>query len=305
VTDPRHHFVDARGVRLHLAEWPGAPDAPALVVLHGFTGSIESMEGTIRALAKDRSRPGSLWAVDLVGHGESDCPGLPDAYSMDACVDQVVDALNAVGLQRADWLGYSMGGRVALSAAVRRPERVRRAVLVGASPGIAASGARAARVRDDEALAARLLDRGIEAFVDEWMARPIFASQRRLGPAALAAARAQRLRGNAAGWAASLRGMGTGSMPPLHDALEKVDAPVLLVVGEEDAKFRGLAEELARGLRHARIAILPGAGHAAHLERPEEFGREIARFLDAPRTNPRPDPRDESRRTGRKEGMQP
>lgn len=250
-----------------------------LVALHGFTGSVESMEGVARALAARRP----IWAVDLVGHGESACPAEPRAYAMEACVDQVVAALHALGVERADWLGYSMGGRVALSAAVRHPARVERAVLVGASPGIADPAARARRVAEDEALAERLLDGGLEAFVDAWMAKPLFASQRRLGPSALAAARAQRLRGNARGWAASLRGMGTGAMPPLHDALEKVDAEVLLVVGEEDAKFRGLAADLLARLRRARLCIVPRAGHAAHLENPEAFARAVTRFLGPPR----------------------
>lgn len=275
---PRHHFVPARGLRLHLAEWP-APSAPAdavpLVVLHGFTGSADSMGGT----AADLAGPRRVFAVDLVGHGRSEAPADPTAYAMECCADQVADALGALGLGRADWLGYSMGGRVALSAAVRRPEWVRRLVLVGASPGIADPGARARRAREDEDLAARILERGLEAFVDEWMAKPLFASQRRLGPEALARARSQRLRCDAAGLAASLRGMGTGAMPPLHDSLEKVDAETLLVVGEEDAKFRRLAETLARGLRRARIAVLPGAGHAAHLENPRAFRREAETFL--------------------------
>lgn len=278
MSGPVHHFVEARGVRLHLAEWPGEATATPLVVLHGFTGSVEAMAPAARAQAG--ARP--VWAVDLVGHGRSESPESPAAYAMQACVDQVVEALHLAGVGRAHWLGYSMGGRTALTAAVRHPAAVERLVLVGASPGIEDGADRAQRVRDDEALAERLLAGGLEAFVDAWMALPLFASQRRLGPAALAEARAQRLGGDARGWAGSLRGMGTGAMPPLHAQLEKVDAPTLLVVGEEDAKFRALAEGLAPRLRTAEIAVIPAAGHAPHLESPATFAAIVRRFLGSP-----------------------
>jgi len=279
----RDRDVVARGVRLRLREW-GGEDAGAasstrrtpLVVLHGFTGSIEAMARCAGDLACGRR----VVAIDLVGHGRSESPGDPAAYAIGACVDQVVAALAALGIGRAHWLGYSMGGRVALSAAVAHPERVRSAILVGASPGIADPAARAARVGDDEALARRLLDGGLERFVDEWMAKPLFASQRHLGPEALAAARRQRLAGDPAGLAASLRGMGAGAMPPLHDRLARVRTPLLLVVGALDAKFRAVAADLEKRVPWARTVVLPEAGHAAHLESPEAFRAAAARFLD-------------------------
>jgi hypothetical protein len=113
------------------------------------------------------------------------------------------------------------------------------------------------------------------------MALPLFASQARLGARALDAARAQRLRNRPRGLANSLRGMGAGAQPPLHDALARLHRPVLLVVGAEDAKFRAIADRLAAGLPDVRIAVLDDAGHAAHLEAPAAFAQAVRGFLAA------------------------
>jgi 2-succinyl-6-hydroxy-2,4-cyclohexadiene-1-carboxylate synthase len=246
-----------------------------VLALHGFTGSGESMEGVERALADTHA----VHRVDLVGHGESAAPKDVAPYAMDRCVDQLAALLGTLEIERAHLVGYSMGGRTALTMAARRPERVASLCLVGATPGLAHEEERAERRRADEALAERILCDGLEAFVDDWMALPLFASQKRLGEAALARARAERLRQRPRGLAGSLRGMGTGAMTPLHDALAGIEQPVLLVVGDEDEKFAAIAERMARALPNAGIARLVEAGHAAHLEQPEAFARVLRSFL--------------------------
>jgi len=161
--------------------------------------------------------------------------------------------------------GYSMGGRIALHYALARPGWVARLVLVGASPGLADAGERAARREADEALAERIEQDGVAAFAEEWEAQPIFAGR---PPAVAEAARADRLRNDAAGLAAALRGLGMGAMEPLWDRLGEVGVPVRLVVGERDAKFRAIAERMAELLPDVRVVVVQAAGHAAHLERP-------------------------------------
>ena len=114
------------------------------------------------------------------------------------------------------------------------------------------------------------------------MALPLFASQAgRLGPGAMDAARRQRLSNRPHGLARSLRGMGTGAQDPVHAELEKRDAPVLFVVGEEDAKFAGIARDLAGRMPRAEVAAIPRAGHAAHLENPSAFEARVRAFLAA------------------------
>ena len=268
-------FVEAGGLRLHAAL---EGEGPPLLLLHGFSGSTESMQSTAAGL-RDAFRSVRL---DLVGHGRSDAPrGSLDPYTMESCVAQVAGALDVLGIAQAHVLGYSMGGRVGLALCTWRPERVRSALLIGASAGLEEAGARAARRREDEALAARIEREGLEHFVDWWMELPLFASQRRLGEEALARARTQRLSNRAHGLAQSLRGMGTGAQPALHARLPWVRVPILLVAGSLDAKFAGIASDLAGRLPNARAQLVPGAGHACHLEEPEAFLRIARRFFDA------------------------
>jgi 2-succinyl-6-hydroxy-2,4-cyclohexadiene-1-carboxylate synthase len=162
--------------------------------------------------------------------------------------------------------GYSMGGRIALHAALARPERVRRLVLLGASPGLADASEREERRRADDALAERIEAIGVEAFADEWGRLPLWEGQ---PERVRAAAHADRLRNTPAGLADALRGLSTGALPSLWDRLGELPMPVVLLAGERDAKFRAIAERMAERIPGARLEIIPGTGHAAHLERPD------------------------------------
>ena len=289
--------VRAHGVTLQL-EIDG--EGPPVLILHGFTGSSHSMESVAAGLS-DSYRTIRL---DLVGHGSSDAPIDPGAYTISSCVEQIVSALDLLELRRVHVVGYSMGGRAALTLAVSHPERLRSVVLIGASAGIENPAERASRRREDEGLARSIEREGLEAFVDGWMARPLFATQRRLGPDRLAAARAQRLENRVHGLALSLRGMGTGAQPDLNARLQHVQTPICLVVGEEDAKFCNIAASLERRLPRSRVERIPDAGHAAHLENPDAFRRAVRRFLaensdEAPRRATMTEPRRERATKGR------
>jgi 2-succinyl-6-hydroxy-2,4-cyclohexadiene-1-carboxylate synthase len=264
--------IDACGVRLRvLREGAGPP----VVALHGFTGAAESLAGVAERLCGRHT----VLRVDLVGHGESEAPRALAPYAMKACAAQLDAVCAALGFSAAHWLGYSMGGRAALAVAAFHPARVRSLLLVGASAGIADAAERAARVRDDEALADAIERDGVPAFVERWMALPLFASQARLGATALAQQRALRLRNRAHGLANSLRGMGAGAQPPLHDALARLAAPACFVAGTEDAKFRALAERLAAIAPRAEARLVANAGHAAHLEAPDAFAALALAFF--------------------------
>lgn len=267
------------GVRLHVEE-RGAGTPVAL--LHGFTGSGRDLAPLAEALAA-RHR---VLAIDLVGHGRSEAPERVGPYGMERCIAQVAGALEATGAAPAHLFGYSMGGRVALGVAVRRPEVVRSLALLGASAGLEDAGARAGRRRSDEALAARIERDGVTAFVAAWSEQPLFETQRtRLAPAAREALRLRRLANRAHGLANALRGMGTGAQPPFHEELAALDVPVWLAHGSDDRKFADTARDLAARLPRAECFAVPSAGHAAHLENPEAVIRGLERFLaraDAP-----------------------
>jgi len=152
-------------------------------------------------------------------------------------------------------------------------------VLVAARAGIEDPVEREARRRADEALAARLEVQGIEAFVDEWMAQPLFETQRHLGSSFLATERCARLDNDARELAASLRALGPGAQPPLFESLPGLHVPVLLVAGALDRRFVALAHDLARRLPQAEVCEIADAGHAVHLEQPGAFLRAARDFL--------------------------
>jgi 2-succinyl-6-hydroxy-2,4-cyclohexadiene-1-carboxylate synthase len=267
------HRVRSGGIELRaLLEGDGTP----VLILHGFTGSCASVEGIAHGL-RDRHRTSRF---DFIGHGASDAPSESQPYAFDACVEQTADVLSQLVEVPAHVIGYSMGGRIALGLCVARPDLIKSATLIGARAGIDDAAEREQRVRDDVALADAIERDGIPAFVERWMALPLFASQRRLGDERLALAREQRLTNRAHGLANSLRGMGAGAQPPLRSGLAEVRAPVSLVVGDEDERFAEIAASLAAELPHARVDIIPGAGHAAHLENPAAFLEIVHAFID-------------------------
>jgi len=214
-----------------------------VLALHGFTGSTATMWALVRPLTETRR----VAVVDLPGHGRS-ITNDSHAFGFEHTVDAVAAAIDRHHLGPAHVVGYSMGGRVALGLAVRHPGHVASLSLIGASPGLSDPVERAARRRSDNELADDLLEDGLTAFVDRWMASPLFASQVRLGADVLADARTQRLANDPDGLAGSLRGAGTGAQPSYWHDLAGIAAPVLLVVGDEDPKFRAIAMRMAAGL---------------------------------------------------------
>jgi 2-succinyl-6-hydroxy-2,4-cyclohexadiene-1-carboxylate synthase len=265
-------FLDLNGLDYHVQV---AGSGPPLVLLHGFTGSGASWARHVAIYACEFT----CVAVDLPGHGQTSAPADPARYAMGRVVEDLVALCAQLGFARAAWLGYSMGGRLALGVGVLAPAVVSALVLEGASPGLNNAAGRAARVASDEALAARLEREGLEPFIDYWERLPLFATQGRLPVERRAALRHQRLANNPVGLANSLRGMGQGAQPPFRDHLREVQIPVLLLAGEEDIKFRALAAEMADALPDSRCALIPEAGHAAHFERPEAFNELVLAFL--------------------------
>lgn len=236
--------------------------APALVLLHGFTHTGHSWDDVARAL-RERYRP---LAVDLRGHGSA-------TGATPVTLEAVCSDLDRVVPGRFVLAGYSMGGRIALQYALARPARVRRLVLIGATPGIADPAQRTARVQADEQLAGELELMPMEAFAARWARTPVLADQ---PPEVAARVHADRLRNTPQGLARALCGLGLGALPPVWDRLAELQMPVLLLVGERDQKFLEIAEAMAEAISRVRLEVIPGAGHAAHIERPEAVAAAIA-----------------------------
>jgi len=250
-------------------------DGPPVTLLHGFTQSGRSWRELI-----SRMPAGWKWIVpDLRGHGETQTRrGAP--CSMEACTADLEMLWDELGVEQTHLAGYSMGGRLALHVAARKPGRVLSLLTIGAHAGLD-EDARAGRRQGDEALAERIERDGVEAFVSYWGSLPLFAGLERRGPAYVAEVRAERLRNRAEGLACSLRGMGAGVMEPLWDELAHVTFPSTFVAGQLDHGYVASARRLAATVRNGRTEVVLRAGHPVHQERPDAFARVLGNHLAA------------------------
>jgi 2-succinyl-6-hydroxy-2,4-cyclohexadiene-1-carboxylate synthase len=224
---------------------------PVLVWLHGFTQTKDSAHDFLSILAGTHE----LLTIDLPGHGEN--------AGVVASLEETADLLAEV-LPREPFIlgGYSFGGRVALHLAQRHPRRLSHLVLLSATLGIADANERRARRERDEELADHIEAVGAEAFLDEWLAQPMFASLPRDD------AERQARSHNAQGLATSLRRAGTGTQAWLGESFEHFTQPVLAIAGANDKKFTLEARRLQDAFVHAGSAFVADAGHAAHVEQP-------------------------------------
>ncbi len=250
----------------------GVQGGVPLVLLHGFTGTGEFWLPAALALPRRH-----CVIPDLPGHGGTDAP--PQSWRLGEAADALAALLDRLGLGRVALAGYSLGGRLALSFALRHGARVAALALVGASPGIEDEAGRAARAAADIELAASLERDGIEAFSRQWEMNPLFATQASMAPALRESMRGQRLGQDARRLAAALRAFGTGFQPSAHGALASLAMPVLVVAGEHDAKFTQIARDMAARIPGATLSVVPGAGHAVPIERAQACAALLEAFL--------------------------
>lgn len=233
-----------------------------LVFLHGFTQGPGSWDPVIERLGAGHTSV----RITLPGHG--------GAGAVESSFEEAAAGLAAAG-GSGTWVGYSLGGRLALRVALDRPDLVERLVLLGASPGLAGADERAARVVRDETLAGGLEGKGLDAFLDGWLRQPLFGRLPRS-----AAGLEERRRNTVEGLASVLRRFSPGVQEPLWDRLAELAMPTLLMAGEHDTKFTAVAFRMAGAMKDvAGVSVVPGAGHAAHLERPESFAALLQRAV--------------------------
>ena len=239
------------------AEVRGA--GPRLVLAHGFTQTSRVWAGMDHDLARDHQ----VVAVDMPGHGRS-------AAVRSSLVDGALQ-LGAIG-GRAAYLGYSMGARFCLHLALARPQLVESLILISGTAGIDDPDERLERLKSDGALADRLdpaegdgAAQPVEEFLRTWMANPMFS-----GIDSDADGLTERLTNTGPGLASSLRRAGTGTQLPLWEKLERLTMPVLVITGGNDVKFSRLGVRLTDAVAgRASLAVVPGSGHAPHLQHPD------------------------------------
>lgn len=229
--------------------------------VHGFTQTGNSWQPLLRKMRT----PIDACLLDAPGHGAST-----------VATRSVLDAGHDIAetMQPGVLVGYSMGARMALHAALHHPGTVRALVLISGTPGIEDEGERIQRRLDDEALAQRIETDGLRQFIDSWLALPMF---KRLDPST--DQRADRLTNDAARLAASLRHAGVGTQASLWDLVPELAIPVLLIAGEDDAKFTAIARRMHGLIVGSHLHILDGVGHTAHLEDPTRCAAIIDDWL--------------------------
>jgi 2-succinyl-6-hydroxy-2,4-cyclohexadiene-1-carboxylate synthase len=234
------------------------------LLLHGFTGSSQSW-------ANIRLPDFTLFTPDIAGHGSY----IPDDLAV-YHIEREAARIAAMIDKPVHLLGYSMGGRLALTIAAHYPEKIISLILESTTAGLKTESERQERIQADNALADKIEANGIEWFAEYWGNLGLWANQTAEQKAMLYQ---QRLKNSPRGLANSLRGMGTGQMPPLWDALPTLKMPVKLIVGEQDSKFLAINKEMAALIPSASLSIVPNTGHAVHIEAREESLSLIQAFL--------------------------
>ncbi|MFD2628962.1 2-succinyl-6-hydroxy-2,4-cyclohexadiene-1-carboxylate synthase [Oceanobacillus kapialis] len=245
---------------------------PVLLLLHGFTGSTKTWD----ALVKKWKDNFTVVTLDLPGHGKTTTQ-VP--ITMEMCCRDLAALVQRLGIEKVNLLGYSMGGRTALSFACLYPHLVDKLILESASPGLPSEKERLERRNKDEQLARKLEREGVKAFVDFWEKIPLFSTQEQLPPDKRGAIRQERLLHSAEGLAMSLRFMGTGSQPSWWEHLTQLSIPTLLLVGGEDAKFKALNKSMHERLPQSDFQVVEYAGHALHVEESAIFGNIVYEFI--------------------------
>lgn len=218
-----------------------------LAFVHGFTQTRDSWRPLLDAL----STPVNAMLIDAPNHGESDT-----SLTLAETAEALVNTANTRTL-----VGYSMGARMSLMAALRSPRSFPRLVLISGTAGLETEEERTQRRESDEILASHIEEVDVPSFIEEWLSNPLFAGLSRPN-----ARIEDRLTNTAAGLASSLRLCGTGTQPSLWNRLNELPMPTLLIAGEKDPKFCALAERMHSLIPHSELHVLEGVGHTVHLE---------------------------------------
>ena len=246
-------------------------DGPAILFLHGFMGSRNDWSEVTEQLSDDHV----CFAPDLPGHGEHPARMIPEYQNV---LIELDFQRQAWGVERLHLVGYSMGGRLALSYALQYPSHTASLNLLSASPGIDDGDARRQRVVADQLWAERFRTRPAHECLAAWYEQSVFSSLE--SKAALKADMIKRrLSRSHSGYADVLDKWGQGKVASSWSRLHELYMPVQVVAGKEDAIYRAHAERFRRLCARARVVEVEGAGHTVHLEQPEKLVMILEHFI--------------------------
>ncbi|HLR64193.1 MAG TPA: 2-succinyl-6-hydroxy-2,4-cyclohexadiene-1-carboxylate synthase [Pseudogracilibacillus sp.] len=245
-----------------------------VALFHGFTGS----RSTWKQVAKSLNRSYKVIVIDLPGHGDTQ---LTKPFSMQTFAADFVELLKNEAVKKTHLIGYSLGGRTALSLTCYYPQFVDKLILESASPGLSDLKESEQRRNQDAKLANFIEKEGIEAFVDYWEHIPLFKSQNKLSNERQAKIRHGRLNQSAEGLSKSLRYMGTGSQPSWWDDLSELVNKTFLITGQLDSKFVHINQQMEKLISDCKHITIPNVGHAVHLENEAVYIETIYKCLQA------------------------
>ena len=247
--------IDRDGIKLHY-EVHGR--GPALILTHGYSSTSAMWKEQIDALSKHHKLV--LW--DMRGHGQSDYPDDPSAYSEAHTVADIAALLDEVGARQAIVGGLSLGGYMSLAFYRVHPERVSALLIIDTGPGFKKDDARAAWNQ-------RARDTG-DRFEREGLAVLTSASRERSSVS----------HRDASGLAHAARGMLTQRDARVIELLPDIRVPALVVVGADDAPFLAASDYMAAKIPGATKLVIPAAGHAVNIDQPQAFIDGVLPFLD-------------------------
>ena len=231
---------------------------PPLILTHGYSSTSAMWQGQIAAL----SRHYKLVLWDMRGHGQSDYPESPAAYSEALTLADIAALLDAEGAEKAIVGGLSLGGYMSLAFYRSFPARVRALLIIDTGPGFKKDNARDAWNKRAHETAERFDREGLAVLK------------------AMSAERANVSHRDASGLARAARGMLTQRDASVMEALPTIKVPSLVVVGADDTPFLAASDYMAAKIPGAEKVVIPSAGHAANIDQPKAFNDAVLSFLD-------------------------
>jgi pimeloyl-ACP methyl ester carboxylesterase len=248
--------IDRDGVQIYY-EIHG--DGPPLILTHGYSSTSGMWQGQVAALSQRHKL--ILW--DMRGHGQSDYPTDPKAYSEALTVGDIAALLDVAGASKAIVGGLSLGGYMSLAFYRSRPERASALLIIDTGPGFKKDDAR--EVWNKRALdtADRFERDGLEVLKSASRERSTVSHR------------------DARGLALAARGMLTQRDASVMETLPTIKVPSLVVVGAEDTPFLAASDYMAAKIPGARKVVIPAAGHAVNIDQPQAFIDAVLPFLDS------------------------
>jgi 2-succinyl-6-hydroxy-2,4-cyclohexadiene-1-carboxylate synthase len=247
-----------------------------ILFLHGFTGSAEDWKFIFPSL-NQKYFP---IAIDLPGHGKTKLPNKIEYYSTEGYVNIVQTVIDYFNISELIIVGYSMGGRTALSFANKNPRIVKALILESSTAGIENKAERELRIKTDSDIAKKILNNGMEYFVQYWLDLPFFRSLKSLDEASYSKLIKQKKQNSEEGLSNSLLGFSTGKMPNLWEQLNELNNQVLLIAGSLDRKYVRLNKKMNRLFPNSELKTIEDCGHNTHLENKREFTILVNKFLN-------------------------